>query len=69
MVMSARGSEIATVPVNQQIPIFRCVETSGGYTQNELYVRTADDLGVYNVRRKHTHEPILTRKVAHCATS
>ena len=55
MVMSAKGSEIAAVPSAQQIPIFRCIETSGGFTANELYVRTADNLGVYNVRRKHTH--------------
>ena len=55
MVMSAKGSEIAAVPSAQQIPVFRCIETSGGYTKDELYVRTADNLGVYNVRRKHTH--------------
>ena len=55
IVMSAKGSEIAAIPSAQQIPVFRCIETSGGFTANELYVRTADNLGVYNVRRKHTH--------------
>jgi hypothetical protein len=55
MVMSAKGSEIASVPFTQQTPLFRCLESTSGFIANELYMRTADNLGVTNVRRKHTH--------------
>jgi hypothetical protein len=55
MVMSGKGSEIAAIPTTQQIPVFRCIETSGGLTSDELYFRSANNQSFINVRRKHTH--------------
>ena len=53
MVMSGKGSEIAAVPFVQQTPLFRCLESTSGYLQNQLYMRTADNLGTVNVRNTH----------------
>jgi hypothetical protein len=55
MVMSGKGSEIAAIPTTQQIPLFRCLETSGGLIADELYFRSASNQTFINVRRKHTH--------------
>lgn len=55
IVMSGKGSEIAAVPAAQQIPLFRCLLTESGLIMDEIYFRTADNLGVRNIRRKHTH--------------
>jgi len=55
MVMSGRGSEIASIPSSQQIPLFRCITTESGLVMDEIYFRSADNLSVRNIRRKHTH--------------
>ena len=54
-VFSGTGSEIVAIPATMQCPVYRCLETSGGYKRDELYFRSADQLGSLNVRRKHSH--------------
>lgn len=55
MVMSGKGSEIAVVPASQQIPLYRCLSSESGLIGDEIYFRTADNLSLKNIRRKHTH--------------
>lgn len=54
-IFSGTGLEIVAIPATLQVPIFRCLETSGGYKKDEVYFRSADQLGSINVRRKHYH--------------
>ncbi len=55
MVLSGKGSEIASVPVVQSIPLYRCLDSSSGYLKDEVYFLAADGLSKKNIRRKHTH--------------
>ena len=55
MVMSGTGLEISNIPTTQQIPLFKCLETSGGLNSDELYFRSANNQTFINVRRKHNH--------------
>jgi hypothetical protein len=55
MVMSGTGLQISQVPVTQQIPVFRCLDNSGGLNIDELYFKSASGLNLINVRRKQLH--------------
>lgn len=55
MVVSAKGSEIASIPTSQNIPLFRSLSSESGYLRDELYFTTADGLSKRNIRRRHTH--------------
>jgi hypothetical protein len=55
MVMSGKGTEISAIPTTQQIPFFRCIESSGGLLVDENYFKSADGLSIKNFRRKHLH--------------
>lgn len=54
-VISAPGSILASLPADQEIPIGRALDSTGGLKQDEGYLRSADGLTWLNFRRKHLH--------------